>query len=92
MIVVLDFGLATTAPSCLRLSIPGLQISRWQVPYWLRAAGLTYHGRVDRWFGNATLTVVGRGQEFVSDISKTPDAVAWLEDVKSAICEGANHG
>lgn len=83
---------ATTAPSCLRLSIPGEQVSRWQVPYWLRAAGLTYHGRVDRWCGDATLTVVGRGQEFVSDISKTPDAVAWLEYVKAAIHEGADHG
>jgi hypothetical protein len=52
---------------------------------------LTYHGRADRWFGDATLTVVGRGQEFVSDTSKTTDAVAWLEDVKAAIREGSNH-
>lgn len=80
---------ATTAPSCLRLSIPGEQVSRWRVPHWLRAAGLTYHGRSDRWFDDATLTVVGRGQEFVSDISKTPAAAAWLEDVKALICEGA---
>jgi hypothetical protein len=55
---------ATTAPSCLRLSIPGERISRWRVPLWLRAAGLTYHGRSDRWLSDGTLTVVGRGQEF----------------------------
>lgn len=80
--------LAATAPSCLRLSIPGEQVSRWRVPHWLRAAGLTYHGRHDRWSGDTTLTVVGRGQEFVSDISTTPDAASWLDDVKAAICAG----
>jgi hypothetical protein len=80
---------ATTVPSCLRLSIPGSQVSRWRVPHWLRAAGLTYHSRSERWFDDATLTVVGRGQEFVSDISKTPAAAEWLEDVKAAIRQGA---
>jgi hypothetical protein len=74
---------ATAAASCLRLSIPGEQVSRWRVPHW-RAAGLTYHGRSDRWLSDTTLMVVGRGQEFVSDISMTPDAAAWLEDVKAA--------
>jgi hypothetical protein len=81
-------SVATTAPSCLRLSILGERVSRWRVPHWLRAAGLTYHGRPDRWSNDATLTVVGRGQEFISDISKTPDAAAWLEDVKAAIRRG----
>jgi hypothetical protein len=81
-------SVATAAPSCLRLSIPGERVSRWRVPHWLRAAGLTYHGRSDRWFDDATLTVVGRGQEFISDISKTPEAAAWLEDVKAAIGRG----
>jgi hypothetical protein len=80
---------ATTTPSCLRLSIPGEQISRWRVPHWLRAAGLTYHGRSDRWLDDETLILVGRGQEFVSNISTTPAAFAWLEDVKAAIREGA---
>lgn len=80
---------AGTAPSRLRLSIPGEKISLWNVPGWLRSAGLTYHGRVDRWLDSTKLSVVGRGQEFVCDISKTPAAAAWLHDVKAAIREGA---
>jgi hypothetical protein len=81
---------ATTAPPILRLSIPGEQVSRWRVPTWLSAAGLTYHGRADRWSGNDTLVVVGRGQEFVSNISERPDAEIWLRDVKAAIDGGAD--
>src|SRR5262249_31160257 len=85
--------LAITAPPALRLSIPGEQVSRWRVPPWLRAAGLTYHGRPERWDGSATLVVVGRGQEFISDISNTPDAAVWLDGVKSVIAGGAHdHG
>ena len=80
---------ASTAHPNLRLSIPGEQVSCWQVPHWLRAAGLTYHGRSDRWRDDATLIAVGRGQEFISDISDTPDAAAWLNEVKAAIREGA---
>jgi hypothetical protein len=79
---------AAAAATSLRLSIPGEQVSRWRVPRWLRAAGLTYHSRSDRWFDDTTLTIVGRGQEFISDISKIPAATAWLEDVKAAIREG----
>lgn len=82
-------GVAAAAPACLRLSIPGERVSLWRVPHWLRTAGLTYHSRADRWLDDTTLAVVGRGQEFVSDISKTPAATAWLEDIKAAIREGA---
>jgi hypothetical protein len=85
--------LATTAPPDLRLSMAGEQVSRWRVPPWLRAAGLTYHGRPDRWDGDATLVVVGRGQEFVSNISNTPDAAVWLDGVKAVIGGSAHdHG
>lgn len=79
---------AVTAPLRLRLSIPGEQVSLWRVPHWLRSAGLTYHGRADRWLDGTKLSVVGRGQEFVCDISKTPEAAAWLNEVKTAIREG----
>ena len=79
---------AGTASSRLRLSIPGEKVSQWRVPNWLHGAGLTYHGRPERWCGQARLTVVGRGQEFVSDISNTPDAAAWLVEMKAAIHEG----
>jgi hypothetical protein len=85
--------LAVTTPLDLRLSIPGEQISRWRVPAWLRVAGLTYHARPDRWTENATLCVVGRGQEFISDISSTPEAGAWLDRVMATINEGTcKHG
>lgn len=80
---------ATTATPTLRLSVRGEQVSRWRIPQWLHAAGLTYHGRPERWRDKATLTVVGRGQEFISDISKLPDAAVWLAEVKAAIGEGA---
>jgi hypothetical protein len=85
--------LAVTAPLILRLSIPGEQVSRWRVPPWLHAAGLTYHGRPDRWLGNTTLIAARRGQEFISDTSNTPDAAVWLDSVKAAIAGGAgDHG
>lgn len=80
---------ATSAPPCLRLSIPGEQVSRWRVPPWLRSAGLSYHGNLERWLDDSTLAVVARGQEFVSDVSKTAHAAAWLEGVKAAIRKGA---
>jgi Nucleotide modification associated domain 3 len=78
--------LAAMANPDLRLSKAGKAVSSWRVPPWLRTAGLTYHARPDRWVGKETLNVVGRGQEFVTDISNIPDAKAWLERVRSAIC------
>jgi hypothetical protein len=76
---------ARTAHADLRLSRPGEQVSCWRVPPWLRAAGLTYHDRQDRWEGEETLMVVGRGQEFVADITAIPEAPVWVERVKAAI-------
>lgn len=84
---------AAKAVDVLRLSRPGEQVSSWRVPPWLRAAGLTYHGKRDRWIGRDTLQVVGRGQEFVSDISTVPSALPWLDRMKAAIrSEGNGHG
>lgn len=77
--------LAFAAPPELRLSRVGKPVSCWRVPAWLRSAGLTYHANSDRWVGDETLNVVGRGQEFVSDISNVPEAMAWLERIKSTI-------
>ncbi len=84
--------LALATPPELRLSRVGKPLSCWRVPTWLRTAGLTFHGNPDRWIGDETLNVVGRGQEFVSDISKVPEAMAWLEHIKSTIREGADLG
>ena len=47
------------------------------MPGWLRAAGLSYHGRADRWRGDG-LRAVSRGQEFVTDIDGNAEAQAWL--------------
>ena len=85
-------GVGVTAAGAsdeLRLSWPGGPVSRWRVPRWLRRTGLTYHGRADRWEGEETLRTVGRGQEFVADISHQDEARAWVEDVIDAIDPGA---
>ena len=76
---------AVRASDPLRLSWPGPRVSRWRVPAWLRQVGLTYHRRPDRWQGEDTLYTVGRGQEFVADISGNDKAVAWVEHVIAAI-------
>jgi hypothetical protein len=73
------------ADDALRLSRPNGVVSRWRVPPWLRATGLTYHRRNDRWEDPGTLIVAGRGQEFVCDISGRLDAKDWLDGILSAI-------
>ena len=64
----------------LRLSKYGQSVSVWNVPAWLRKAGLTYHAKERRWTGGDTLTVVGRGQEFVTDITGNKQAMSWLQN------------
>lgn len=76
---------AATATEPLRLSRQGEQITQWHVPSWLRKAGLTYHSNPDRWKGTDALTVVGRGQEFVADITTIPEATKWLARIRAAI-------
>jgi hypothetical protein len=76
---------AKAAPTSLRLSVPGKPVSHWTVPPWLRVAGLTYHGRAERWISDTDLRVVGRGQEFVCDIADSADATAWCEKIKATI-------
>ena len=76
---------AARAHDSLRLSVPGAAVSRWRVPAWLREVGLTYHGRPDRWQGAHGLRTVGRGQEFIADISGHHRARAWVAAVIAAI-------
>jgi Nucleotide modification associated domain 3 len=76
---------AAVANEELRLSRVGGPVSRWRVPPWLRNAGLTYHGKEDRWDRDDTLTVAARGQEFVSDVSRFPGANKWLEGLLSML-------
>ena len=72
----------------LRLSVPDGPVSRWAVPSWLREAGLTYHGKPDRWPADGILQSVARGQEFISDIGGFPEAEIWLRRVLSMIQTG----
>ena len=51
-----------------------------------RKSALTYHANPKRWEmneGYTRLKSVGRGQEFVLDCDKYPEAVKWLADVLS---------
>lgn len=76
---------ARTAPESLRLSKPGGPVSRWIVPTWLKSAGLSYHGKAERWLVEGELQLVGRGQEFVSDVGDQPEPAAWLTSIIDSI-------
>ncbi len=81
-------GLGNTAVSNapeLRLSVPGGPVSLWAVPSWLRDTGLTYHSNPARWGSSGTLQVVGRGQEFVTDIAGSAQAAIWLQHILTLI-------
>jgi hypothetical protein len=76
---------ARTAPESLRLSKPGAPVSRWRVPAWLKSVGLSYHGRAERWLVEGELQLVGRGQEFVSDVGDQHEPAAWLTNIIDCI-------
>lgn len=80
---------AAADASGLRLSLRDGPISHWMVPYWLRDAGLTYHGDPARWEANGTLRTVARGQEFVTDTTASTEAAAWLQGVLAMITRGS---
>ena len=67
------------ASDALRLTKPNSSVSIWKVPPWLRKRGLTYHKRKSRWTCGDTLSTVGRGQEFVSDIGRNTEAMSWVD-------------
>lgn len=74
-----------SASKKLRLTKSGNPVSVWQTPPWLRKAGLTYHGRKDRWLGHNMLHVVARGQEFVTHIDVHHAAQEWLDQIIAEI-------
>jgi len=76
---------ATNASPKLRLSVQGENASVWRIPSWLKSAGLTYHGQASRWSNDSTLQVVGRGQEFISDITGFSSAEKWLQEILRTI-------
>jgi hypothetical protein len=78
-------GKSRKAHPKLRLSIPDGPVSRWRVPPWLHAIGLSYHGTASRWIGDSELQVVGRGQEFVANIGVSAEPQAWLRAILATI-------
>lgn len=62
----------------------GRLVSLWTIPSWLSHTGLTYHGRQSRWTENK-LHVVSRGQEFVTDVSKSQKGQRWVNNIIDAI-------
>ena len=77
----------------LILTEAGSNCSVWNLPRWFAPAGrrppLSYHGKRARWTDCGTSTrlqSVGRGQEFVLDVDRYPEARAWLR----TIFRGAN--
>ena len=75
---------------CLTELEPYLSRRTWRLPAWMypgtRKSALTYHANPKRWEmneGYTRLKSVGRGQEFVLDCDKYPEAVKWLADVLS---------
>lgn len=69
---------ASRAHEALRLTQPEGPLRHWRVPGWLKAAGLSFHGKSERWLADDRLEVVARGQEFVADIGDDPAAMDWL--------------
>ncbi len=69
----------------LRLTQPGGPLRHWIVPDWLRVAGLSFHGKPERWLADNRLEVVARGQEFVADIGDDAAALDWLDQTIETI-------
>jgi hypothetical protein len=71
----------------LRLTAPDSdRSSQWLLPDWFYPDGrntcLSYHGDPSRWEkidGGVLLSAVSRGQEFVLDCDRFPEAVGWLK-------------
>ncbi len=64
--------------------------SSWSVPAWFMDGGpsLTFHRDPQRWERkgeHAQLRIVGRGQEFILDTSRHPEAVSWANEIVRAV-------
>jgi hypothetical protein len=78
-------GVAKRATKELRLTQAAGPLRQWIVPSWLKAAGLSFHGKPERWFADSRLEIVSRGQEFVTNVGEDPVAKMWLEQTIQAI-------
>ncbi len=76
----------------LQLTKPGATRGLWQLPAWLEPTAekppLGYHSDPKRWQSHANhvdLRTASRGQEFVLDVTKYPEALAWLRTVFAGV-------
>ena len=76
---------ADHAGATLRLTRPGGSTSRWSIPDWLPAVGLSRHGNPNRWSTPGELSTVAIGQEFVCDITGHILAQRWLDAIVAEI-------
>jgi len=82
-------GLFERFDQALQLTaVSGRLTCDWALPEWFYPARgrapLTYHGDLDRWersCGEARLRAVSRGQEFVLDCEKYPEAIGWVTEL-----------
>jgi len=81
-------GTFTSYDDRLRLTSPGRNRSIWALPSWFAPSPtrppLGYHGASDRWQidgEKVLLQTVGRGQEFVLDTERYPEALPWAADL-----------
>lgn len=80
----------------LRLTAPGATRSRWRLPGWFAprdgASPLSAHG-LKRWStagGWSRLESVPRGQEFVLDAKRWPEAIGWARDLIDGAASSAS--
>ena len=80
-------GIASYCHPCLRLTAPEGPTSLWKAPAWLhRHKGLSFHGNPKLWREDGTLRTVGRGQEFVCDITDAgQEAQDWLDAIVALV-------
>lgn len=78
-------AVANAAHASLRLTQPGGPLRQWVVPNWLETAGLSYHGKPERWSAKDRLEIVLRGQEFVADVGDDPAARDWVDHLIGVI-------
>jgi hypothetical protein len=69
----------------LRLTQLGGPLTKWAVPAWLKAAGLSFHHKPERWYADERLEIVARGQEFVTDVGDDHTARDWLKRIIEVI-------
>lgn len=78
----------------LQLTKPGAARSRWTLPAWFHPGpdrpALGSHGDVARWVragDRVELQNVARGQEFVLDVDRYPEALPWIREIVEVASE-----